>query len=250
MVKLTGKVAIVTGSSRGIGRAIALALAQKGAEVVVAARTEMAREALPGTIYDTAREIQALGGRCLAVKTDVTKEQEVERMVMEAMGEFKKVDILVNNAGVSGPASILELTVKRWDVINAVNLRGTFLCTKAVIPYMIEQRSGNVINLSSVVATRVMNGNIAYASAKAGIERFTRGLARELEPYNIAVNALRPGYTVTEGTSFLHPEADVSGWQSSEMWGRYAALVAAQGAGILTGMVLTEDELRERFGPV
>jgi citronellol/citronellal dehydrogenase len=243
-VKLAGKVAIVTGSSRGIGKAIALALAQEGADVVVAARTEV-EQTLPGTIYKTAAEIQALGRRALPLKVNVTQEQEVAQMVTETLAEFGRIDILVNNAGVSAPGSMLELSVKRWDLIMAVNVRSTFLCTKAVLPYMIEQRRGNIINLSSILGTKVIEGNIAYGSAKAAIERFTLGLAKELEEYNIAVNALRPGYTVTEGIKFLNPEVDTSRWQIPQMWGRYAAFLATREAKDLTGRLLTAEELEQ-----
>jgi len=244
---LSRKVAIVTGSSRGIGKAIAIALAKEGADIVVAARTETAHKDLPGTIHETASEIQNLGRCCLALKTDVTKEEEVERMVRHTISEFKRVDILVNNAGISARSSILELSIKRWDLILAVNLRGTFLCTKAVLPYMLDQKRGNIINLSSILGTTLIEGNTAYGCSKAAIERFTLGLAKELEEYNIAVNALCPSYTVTEGTRFVNPQADMSGWQSPWMWGKYAALVAAQDAKSLTGGLLTEEQLRKRF---
>lgn len=247
---LSQKVAIVTGSSRGIGKAIAIAFAKEGADVVVAARTETPRKDLPGTIYETANEIQNLGRRCLVLKTDVTKEEEVERMVRETIKEFKRVDILVNNAGISAPGSLVEIFVKRWDLVLAVNLRSTFLCTKAVIPYMIEQKQGSIINLSSVLGTRVIRESIAYGCSKAAIERFTLGLAKELKEHNIAVNALVPSYTVTEGMVFLNPNIDTSGWQSAFMWGKYAALVAAQDAKTLTGQLLTEEDLRRRFGNV
>ncbi len=249
-MQLLGKVAIITGSSRGIGKAIAIALADKGADVVLAARTEVARKDLPGTIYETANQIRDLGRRCLPVKTDVTKEEDIERTVRDAINEFKKVDILVNNAGISAPGSLVEISVKRWDLVLAVNLRSTFLCTKAVIPYMIEQKQGSIINLSSVLGTRVISESIAYGCSKAAIERFTLGLAKELKEHNIAVNALVPSHTVTEGMVFLNPNIDTSGWQSASMWGKYAALVAAQDAKTLTGQILTEEDLRRRFGNV
>ena len=247
---LSGRVAIVTGSSRGIGKAIAVALAREGADIVVAARTETARENLPGTIHETANEIQNLGRRCLALKTDVSKEEDVDMMVRRTMSELKRVDILVNNAGISAPGSLVEISAKRWDLVLAVNLRGTSLCTKAILPYMIEQKRGSIINLSSVLGTRVISESIAYGCSKAAIERFTLGLAKELWQHNIAVNALVPSHTVTEGWMFLNPQVDTSSWQSVSMWGKYAALVAAEDAKTLTGQLLTEEELRTRFGNV
>ena len=244
-MKLEGKVAIVTGASRGIGKAIALALAREGAEVVVAARTEEETGPLPGTIHKTADEIRALGRRALAIKTDVTKEEQVAEMVRRALEEFGHIDILVNNAGITIPGTVIDIPIKRWDLIIAVNLRGTFLCTKAVLPIMVEKRSGSIINLSSILASREIVGSVAYGVTKAAIERFTYGLAEEVKEYNIAVNALCPGYTDTEGLRFLAPGADWSKWQKPEMWGRYAVFLASQDAQSLTGRALFAEELEE-----
>jgi len=244
-MRLEGKVAIVTGASRGIGKAIALALAREGADVVAAARTEKETGPLPGTIHKTVDEIRALGRRALAVKTDVTKEEQVAEMVRRALEEFGHIDILVNNAGITVPGMVMDMPIKRWDLTIAVNLRGTFLCTKAVLPTMVERRSGNIINLSSILGTRDILGNVAYGVTKAAIERFSRGLAKEVEEYNIAVNALCPGYTDTEGLRLWAGDADRSGWQKPEMWGRYAVFLAGQDARSLTGRVLYVEDLEE-----
>jgi NAD(P)-dependent dehydrogenase (short-subunit alcohol dehydrogenase family) len=243
-MKLKGKVAIVTGASRGIGKAIAVTLAEEGADVVVAARSEVEEGLLPGTIYKTADQISVLGRRALAIKTDVTKEEEVAEMVRRTLQEFGPIDILVNNAGVNAPGCVLDISIKRWDLVIAVNLRGTFLCTKAVLPIMVERRAGSIINLSSPVA-RIPVFDIAYGVAKAAIERFTIGLAEELREYNIAVNALCPSATDTEGMRLWFVEADRSGWQKPEMWGKYAAFLASQDANTLNGKVLTAEELAE-----
>lgn len=242
-MKLEGKVAIVTGASRGIGKAIAIALAREGADVVVAARTEEETGSLPGTIHKTADEIHSLGRRSLAIKTDVTKEEQVAELVSRTLGEFGRIDILVNNAGINVPGRVLDIPVKRWDLIIAVNLRGTFLCAKAVLPTMVERRSGSIINLSSILGSREISGSVAYGVTKAAIERFTYGLAEEVREYNIAVNAMCPGYTDTEGIRVWASGVDRSGWQKPEMWGRYAVFLAAQEARSLTGRALTADEL-------
>jgi citronellol/citronellal dehydrogenase len=244
-MKLEGKVAIVTGASRGIGRAIALALAREGARVVVAARTESEGGPLPGTIHTTADEIRALGGYALAIKSDVTKEESVEALVRMTLQEYGAVDVLVNNAGINFPGKVLDIPVKRWDLVIAVNLRGTFLCTKAVLPTMVKRRSGSIINLSSVVGTRMIMFDVAYGVAKAAIERFTCGLAEELREYNIAVNALCPSLTDTEGFKQWMPGVDTSGWQKPEMWGKYAVFLANQDASSITGRVLSAEELVE-----
>ena len=242
-MKLEGKVAIVTGASRGIGKAIALALAREGADVVVAARTEEEKGPLPGTIHKTADEIRALGRRALAVRTDVTKEEEVEAMVRTTLDQFGSIDILVNNAGINVPGAMVEVSTKRWDLIMAVNLRGTFLCTRAVLPRMMEQKRGSIINLSSILGTRVIEGGVPYGVTKAAIERFTSGLAEEIKGYNIAVNALCPSYTDTEGTRLWFVNVDRSLWQKPELWGRYAVYLACQDATTLTGKSFTAEEL-------
>jgi citronellol/citronellal dehydrogenase len=244
-MKLKDKVAIVTGASRGIGKAIAIALATEGANVIVAARTEQEGGPLPGTIYKTADAIRALGGKALAIRTDVTKEDEVIKLAERTLKEFGVIDILVNNAGIDFPGKFLDVPIKRWDLIMAVNLRGTFLCTKAVLPTMMKRRRGNIINLSSVAGTRLILLDLAYGVSKAAIERFTYGLAQEVKEYNIAVNALCPSITDTEGVALWIPSKDKSGWQKPEMWGRYAVFLATQDARSLTGRVLSAEELAE-----
>ena len=244
-MKLENKVAIVTGASRGIGKAIAIALAKEGASVVVAARTEQEGGRLPGTIHKTADEIRALGRRALAVRTDVTKEEEVAELVRKTLQEFGAIDILINNAGIDIPGKVLDIPIKRWDLVMAVNLRGTLLCTKAVLPTMVKRMSGNIINLSSLAGTRIIASDVLYGVSKAAIERFTLGLAEELKEYNIAVNALCPSFTDTEGFALLMPGVDRSGCQRPEMWGRYAVFLASKDASVLTGRVLSAEELAE-----
>jgi citronellol/citronellal dehydrogenase len=247
-MKLGGKVVIVTGSSRGLGKAIAIGLATEGADVVVAARTEVENPQLPGTIYKTAEEIQALGRRALPIKCDVTNEQSVSDMVQKALTEFGHVDILVNNAGVAFYYPIVETPLKHWELVLRVNLIGAFLCSKAVLPKMIEQRSGSIINISSLAADERVLGTVstgvAYAVAKAGLDRFTWGLAEEIGQYNIAVNTIKPKSVVdTEGMRFQLPDADKSQWESPERMVRCAIFLAGQDASGITGTVATDEEL-------
>ena len=249
-MKLVDKVAIVTGASRGLGKAMAIELAREGASVAVAARTvEAGKGPLPGTIHETVNEIKKLGGKAMAVRCDVSKEEDVALMVDQVEREYGAVDIMVNNAGVTTPESFLNLTTKKWDLLMNVNLRGTFLCTKAVLPRMVEKRSGSVINLSSILA-KTVKFSIPYGATKAAIERYTLGLAKEMKKYNIAVNALCPDFTVTEAVETFLQDVDTSDWQRPEMWGKYTALVAAQNAETLTGRILDVEALREIFGTV
>ena len=252
-MKLDGKVAIVTGSSRGIGKAIAIGFAKEGADVVVAARTEVEDEKLSGTIHKTAQEIQALGCRALPIKCDVTDEQSVNDMVHKALNEFGHIDVLVNNAGVAYYPPVLETPLKRWELVLKVNLIGLFLCSKLVLPIMIKQGSGSIINISSLSATErdigVVPTGLAYGVSKAGLERFSFGLAAEVGQYNIAVNAIKPATVVdTEGMRFWMSDADKSQWQSPEKMVRCAVFLATQDAKGITGTVATDVELHAWHG--
>jgi 3-oxoacyl-[acyl-carrier protein] reductase len=184
---LTQRVAIVTGAGRGIGRAIALAFAGEGASVIVASRTF-------SEIAETAAQVQALGGRALAVQADVANQADVTKMVEQAVQAFGTVDILVNNAGVQGPIGpLVENDTQGWIRTVMINLIGTFLCCQAVLPMMIQQRRGKIINLSGGGATAPRPHFSAYAASKAAVVRLTETLAEEVKPYNIQVNAIAPG---------------------------------------------------------
>jgi len=246
--KLEGKVAIVTGSSRGIGKATALAFAKEGASVVVAARSVEHNPKMPGTIYKTAEEIKAMGGTALPIKLDLTKDEDIANVIQKTIDEFGKVDILVNNAGVVYRVPPWEFPIKRWDIIMNVDLRGTFLCCQGVLPYMMKQNSGSIINFSSVAAqSREIPVGIAYAVAKAGVERLTWELSEDLkqEGYNISVNALRPHYTASEGALVVAGEDyDTSTWQRPEMWAGFCVFLATRNAEQLTGRMFLEADVR------
>jgi len=247
-MKLNGKVAIVTGSSRGLGKAISLGLAKEGADIVVSARTEVENPQMPGTIYRTAEEIQSLGRRALAVKCDVSSEPSVNEMFKKAVDEFGHVDILVNNAGVAFYYPVIETPLKRWEIVLRVNLVGAFLCSKAVLPQMIKQGRGNIISISSLAANERGGGKVstglAYSVAKAGLDRFTWGLAAEVGRYNIAVNCLKPQEVVdTEGMRFWVKEEERRDWVSPEKMVKCAIFLAQQDAGGVTGTVATDEEL-------
>jgi citronellol/citronellal dehydrogenase len=247
--KLAGKVAIVTGASRGIGKAIALELAREGAALVIAARTVARRQSpFSGTIYETVEEIDSLGGQAIGIPCDVSQEEQVHDLMKHTKMNYNRVDILINNAGISTPQPFFSLPTKKWDLVMAVNLRGTYLCTKAALPHMVERKSGHIINMSSVLARKVKY-SIPYGVSKAAIERFTLGLARELKGDGIAVNALCPDFTKTDAALRLSGSLDISGWQLPEMWAKYAVLVSAQDAESLTGKILDEVTLKGLFGP-
>lgn len=190
-MKLKDRVAIVTGAGRGIGRAIALAFAREGAGLTVVSRTL-------AEVEQTAREIKELGGRALALRVDVSNEDDVKRMVEETLNMFSRIDVLANNAGVLGPIGPLhENDVEEWIKTIHVNLVGAFLCCRAVLPVMIQQLRGKIINLSGGGAAYPKPYFSAYACSKAAVVRLTETLAEEVKGYNIQVNAIAPGAVKT-----------------------------------------------------
>jgi citronellol/citronellal dehydrogenase len=251
-MKLDGKVAIVTGGSRGIGKQICLTLAQEGALVVVVARTENEGERrLPGTIYQTADEIRASGGTALPIRTDITVDEDIERMVQRTLSEFGRIDILVNDAAVNINSTVADLPVKRWDLMMRVNLRGTFICTKSVLPTMMAQRSGNIMCMTSVAAKRqAPPGEVCYSITKAGIELFCWGLAQEVREYNIAVNDLYPtGGVMTNGFKEVFKrrsfsDEDINRMKAPEQIAEAALWIVQQDASTFTGRSVNDDEVR------
>ncbi len=186
MVNLKGKVAIVTGAGRGIGKEIALNLARAGADVIV---TDVA-----DTVFETAKEIEALNVAVLAVKCDVSNLEEVQNTQKQALDKFKKVDILINNAGIYPQKPFLEMTATDWSTVVRINLFGTFYFTKAFISGMAERKYGKIVNLSSISGPVVAFPNLVhYSSTKAAIAGFTKSLALEMAPHGINVNAVAPG---------------------------------------------------------
>jgi 3-oxoacyl-[acyl-carrier protein] reductase len=195
-LKLTGKVALVTGAAQGIGRAIALLLARNGADIVVSdINLEKAEE--------TAKEIEGAGQRAMAIRVDVANSEEVERMVQTILERFGHIDILVNNAGIARDRLILRMTEEDWDAVLNVNLKGTFNCTKAVVRHMSKQRSGKIVSIASVVGEMGNAGQANYSASKAGVIGFTKTVAREFAQRGINVNAIAPGYIETPMTDIL-----------------------------------------------
>ncbi|HOK46190.1 MAG TPA: 3-oxoacyl-[acyl-carrier-protein] reductase [Bryobacteraceae bacterium] len=189
---LKGKVALVTGASRGIGRAIALELACRGAKVALNYRASQAEA------ESLAERIKEIGSEALLVQGDVAKKEEARQVVRKVLDHFGRLDILVNNAGITRDKSLRKMADDDWaDVIN-VNLNGTYYCTSAALPAMIDQKYGRIINISSVVGQSGNFGQANYAASKGGIASFTKTLALEMARYNITANTVAPGFTCTE----------------------------------------------------
>jgi len=236
---LGDRVAIVTGAGQGIGRAIALKLAEKGADVVVS-------DINVETAARTAKEVQTLGRTALSLKADVSKRGEVEEMVAATLEEFGKVDILINNAGIARSALLLKLTDEAWDEVLAANLKSIFYTTQAVAPHMIEARYGKIVNISSLYGRTGTIGDSNYAASKAGIIGFSKSTARELARHNINVNAILPGMIDTPllrgiPDHYLQPmikEIPVRRVGTPEDIGNVAAFLASDEASYITGATI------------
>ena len=238
-----GKTAIVTGGSRGIGRAVCLELARGGANVALCfAGNETAAQ-------ETLKAVEALGVRALAVRCDVSDGAQVEALVKKTADTFGQVDILVNNAGITRDGLLMRMPEADFDAVIAANLKGAFLCMKAVTRPMIRQRYGRIVNLSSVVGLRGNAGQVNYAASKAGVVGMTKSLAKELASKGVTVNAVAPGFIDTDMTAVMQEAARMS-IQASIPAGRpgaaedvanAVAFLASEEAAYITGQVLAVD---------
>ncbi len=196
-MRLKDQTALVTGASRGIGRAVAVALAAEGAYILVNYQNSI------DSATETLKQIQSLGGDGMLYKADVSKVDEVESMVQQLKQLRGSIDILVNNAGITRDKLLMRMSEEDWDSVLDTNLKGAFLSCRAVAPMMIKQRSGVIVNIGSVIGAMGGAGQANYSAAKAGIEGFTRSLARELGSRNVRVNAIAPGFIETDMTDVL-----------------------------------------------
>jgi NAD(P)-dependent dehydrogenase (short-subunit alcohol dehydrogenase family) len=247
-MELDGKVAIVTGASRGVGAATAVLLASRGCKVVCAARaTDAAPLPITGTIDGTVRSITDTGGDALAVPTNLANDDDIERMVATTVDRFGRVDILVNNAAITFPGD-LDLPPKRFDLVMQVDLRAPYLAMLAVLPGMKERGTGAIVNISSVAALNYFPGLMAYGMAKSALEHLTMSAAHQLRPYGIAVNTFRIDVPVaSEGFLANLPGADTSDWEPPEVAAEGIVWMLEQPPGY-TGHNAGMAELREMHG--
>ncbi|MBX4266991.1 3-oxoacyl-[acyl-carrier-protein] reductase [Clostridium estertheticum] len=240
---LKGKTAVVTGASRGIGRAIALKLAKHGANVVVNYRNSV------DAVQEVVKEIEALGVKVLAIQADISSYADVENMIKKSVEEFGSIDILVNNAGITKDGLLMRMKEADFDSVIDINLKGAFNCTRHVAAIMLRQRSGRIINISSVSGLTGNAGQVNYSAAKAGIIGMTKSVAREFGSRGVTCNAVAPGYIQTDMTEDLSAKVKdtIMGTIPLKRLGRpedvanVVAFLATDEAAYITGQVINVD---------
>ncbi|MEM9088211.1 MAG: 3-oxoacyl-[acyl-carrier-protein] reductase [Cyanobacteria bacterium P01_F01_bin.53] len=239
---LADKVAIITGSSRGIGKAAAMAIAAEGAKVVI----NYARSS--GAADEVTAAIKENGGEVIALQADVSQADQVDAMIKATMDAFGRIDVLVNNAGITRDTLLLRMKPEDWQAVIDLNLTGVFLCTRAVSKIMLKQRSGRIINISSVAGLMGNPGQANYSAAKAGVIGFTKTIAKELAPRGVTANAVAPGFIATDMTDDLKNTEEILKFiplgrygQPEEVAGLIRFLAADPAAAYITGQVMNVD---------
>jgi citronellol/citronellal dehydrogenase len=246
MESLRGRVAIITGASRGIGRSLALGLAEQGCHIAVAAKSVDSTERLPGSIHSVAKEVEALGVSALPFQIDVRDSDQIDALVARTIERFGRIDILINNAGALWWKPVLETPPKRFDLVMGVNARAALLAARAVLPHMIERRWGHIINMSPPIYLKIVPGKVAYFISKFGMTLLTHGLAEEVRSHHIAVNSLWP-------VTIIESQASINlGIGTRDLWRKpdilvdcVLRLVQKDPAEITGQALLDEDFLRQ-----
>jgi len=241
-MKLKGKVALITGSARGIGYTIAALFAREGANIVLSDVNEQA-------LREAESNIKSLGVEALSARVDVTNESQVEELVKKVVDKFGKIDILVNNAGITKDGLLIRMAEADWDSVLSVNLKGAFLCTRAAAKVMIKQRSGKIVNMASIIGIMGNPGQANYSASKGGLIAFTKTAAKELASRNITVNAIAPGFIRTDMTDKL-PEnlkkamldrIPLNRFGETEDVARLALFLASDESNYITGCAIKVD---------
>lgn len=247
-MKFKDRVAFITGASRGVGKNIALALAREGCHIVAAAKTVEADARLPGTILETAAEVEKLGCKGLAVQVDVRDDAAVERGVKEALDKMGRIDFLINNAGALHWRPLLETPMKRFDLTMGVNARGAFACTYHVLPAMLKQGYGHILMMSPPVNVAGAAGKIGYAISKFGMTLIAHGLAGELEGKNVAANALWPATMIESYATINWGLGGAAQWRKADILADATLKIFAKEPKGFTGHALIDEDFLRAEG--
>jgi citronellol/citronellal dehydrogenase len=248
VMRFDGKVAFITGASRGVGRCIALALAREGADIVVAAKTVEPNPRLPGTIHTTAAEVEALRRRALPVQVDVRDENAVAAAVRATLDRFGRIDILVNNAGALFWQPVADTPMARFDRVMGVNVRGAFACTREVLPAMLAQGWGHILMMSPPVDLSAAAGKVAYAVSKFGMTLIAHGLASEVADRNVACNALWPATLIESYATINFALGDAKVWRKPDILADAALRIFAREPASFTGHALIDEDFLRSEG--
>ncbi len=240
---LKGRVALVTGASRGIGKALALRLAREGADVVIAAKSEQSTETLPGSIYDAAKEVEALGRRALAVPTDVRNEEMVRRLIERTVETFGRIDILINNAGAIWTQPVLNTPPKKFDLMMHVNVRAAYLTAYYALPHMVKQGWGHILNMCPTMKLQAQPGRVCYMISKLGMAQLAIGIAAEHAKDNIAANTLWPRTPIESQATINWKMGDRSTWRTPEIMCDASMAIFGQAPPSYTGRQLIDEQV-------
>ncbi len=252
MASLQGKTVFITGASRGIGKAIGIAAAREGANVVIAAKSSVPNPKLPGTIFSAAQEVEAAGGKALPVQLDVRDDAQIDAAVAAAVDRFGGIDVLVNNASAIHLAGTVETPVKRYDLMSQVNVRGTFLCSRACVPHLARAANPHILNLAPPLDLRPkwFASHLAYTMAKYGMSLCVLGMAEELKPQKIAVNALWPKTVIATAAvqNLLGGDATVRLSRKPDIMADAAHVILTRKSSDFTGNFCVDEDVLKKAG--
>ncbi len=246
--RLTGKVVIVTGASRGIGRCVALGLAKAGADVVIAAKSDTAHPKLPGTIHTVAEEVEAIGCRALPVRLDVRDTAAIDQMVERTMAEFGRIDILINNAGALWWQPVADTPMKRFDLVHEVNCRAAFACTRACLPHMMADGGGHALVFSPPIELSMLDGKVAYLISKFGMTMLALGLAEETRGEPFSINALWPVTAIESAATRTFGMGQPETWRKPEIMADACLALVTQPPGAYSGHALFDEDVLRAEG--
>jgi citronellol/citronellal dehydrogenase len=247
-MKFKGKVAFITGASRGVGKTIALALAKEGCDIVAAAKTEETDARLPGTIHETAAEVEKLGVRGLAVRVDVRDDAQIEAGIKTALDKMGRVDFLINNAGALHWQPMTQAPMKKYDLVNGVNARASYACAYHVLPAMIQQKFGHILMMSPPIEPKAAGGKIAYAISKFGMTLIAHGLAEEVREHNVAANALWPATMIESYATINWGLGTAAQWRKADILADCTTRIFAKEPKSFTGNALIDEDFLRAEG--